>query len=80
MYESYNCNRNVFDLWQNKEHILDYNLNLVQSSSKENIQLTCNNCGINEVLVDINLQKNSKMFLSREAVYTNADGHVFPLI
>jgi len=55
-------------------------LNLVQSSSKENIQLTCNNCGINEVLVDINLQKNSKMFLSREAVYTNTDGHVFPLI
>ena len=71
---------NIFNLWRNKEHILDYNLNLVQSSSQENIQLTCNNCGINEVLVDINLRKNSKMFLSREAVYTNADGHVFPLI
>tara|TARA_B110000503_G_scaffold133040_1_gene209884 strand:- start:926 stop:1513 length:588 start_codon:yes stop_codon:yes gene_type:complete len=56
------------------------NFSLSNKPYEKIIQITCQNCGINEVHLDLNIRENSKMY-STDVLYTRKDGtHVRPIL
>ena len=58
---------NILNYKQNNDNQINYNL--PDESPPKILQFTCQNCQINEVYLDLNIRKNSKMY-STDVLYT----------